>query len=783
MRIRNASRGVHVVQFLALLVPASCDGVHNERPDATPDVAVDVAADGTTDVAADGTPDVAADGIVDAVADVAADAAVDATVDAAVSAPTILFVTQVPHSGFTTVGSTFGNHRASLDAVPRGGSLMLRYADGALRDLTREAGYGMEGMQGDRAIAVREPCVHWDGRRALFSMTVGAPAMRYQLRTYRWQLYEVTGLGVGERASIARVEGQPAEYNNVSPAYGSDDRVIFASDRPPSGAAHHYPQLDEYESAPTTTGIYAIDAGRRALSLLEVSPSGVTSLRVDGAGRVVFTKWDHLQRDQQADAPATMATYGGFTWADEGADAARSTVLRGAEMFPEARTLNDPAYDARWALHSFNHFLPWQIAQDGTGEETLNHVGRQELGGSYTDGSFRGDANLTYFTPESTHRNRLKIVGSAGLLHLRESPVEAGLFYATYAPEFATDGSGAILRVRAAPTVNPEDMVLEAVTHPDCFRAPNSAAEVPASTGRYRNPLPLSDGTVAAVYSRAPTPNRNRGTGAAPDWLYDFRLVRLRADGAYQRNGEPLTAGLRASVQWWSPDALIAWSGTLWELDPVEVHARPRPPMGASTLEAPETAMFSEARVDVVRLRAWLRDNNLALLVGRNVTVRDRADVQQPYNLAVPGGARSVPRGGAVYEVSHLQFVQGDALRGYGGVTSPRAGRRLLARPMHAPTLPAQTPPGAPEGSVAVAADGSFAAFVPAGRAMSWQLTDPRGAPVVRERNWVSFVAGEIRLCPSCHGVNRASQTGTPEVTNAPAALRARLAAWAAAHP
>jgi hypothetical protein len=36
--------------------------------------------------------------------------------------------------------------------------------------------------------------------------------------------------------------------------YGSDDRIIFTSDRPRNGKRHLYPQLDEYETAPTNTG-------------------------------------------------------------------------------------------------------------------------------------------------------------------------------------------------------------------------------------------------------------------------------------------------------------------------------------------------------------------------------------------------------------------------------------------------------------------------------------------------------------------------------------------------
>src|SRR5690606_16504202 len=83
----------------------------------------------------------------------------------------ILFVGQVPQpADFATIGSTFANHQGSVGSAPRGGGLFIRYPDGSLRELTREAGYGMEGFQGAQSIAVRDPQVHWSGTKAIFSM-------------------------------------------------------------------------------------------------------------------------------------------------------------------------------------------------------------------------------------------------------------------------------------------------------------------------------------------------------------------------------------------------------------------------------------------------------------------------------------------------------------------------------------------------------------------------------------------------------------------------------------
>jgi len=66
---------------------------------------------------------------------------------------------------------------------------------------------------------------------------------------------------------------------------------------------------------------------------------------------------------------------------------------------------------------------------------------------------------------------------------------------------------------------------------------------------------------------------------------------------------------------------------------------------------------------------------------------------------------------------------------------------------------------------------------------MTWQLTAPDGSGVVRERNWVTFAPGEIRVCASCHGVNTKNQAGAPDPTNPPEALRQLMKSWKAANP
>lgn len=147
----------------------------------------------------------------------------------------ILFATQATVSGFTSRTSTFGNHLSTAQSAPRGGDLMIRYSEGSLRNLTREAGFGSAGFQGANAVAVREPLVRWSGSKALVSMVIGSPDRQYVWQDYYWQIYEASGLHKGAAVQITKVPNQPGTFNSVSQFYASDERVLFTSDRPHGG--------------------------------------------------------------------------------------------------------------------------------------------------------------------------------------------------------------------------------------------------------------------------------------------------------------------------------------------------------------------------------------------------------------------------------------------------------------------------------------------------------------------------------------------------------------------
>lgn len=703
----------------------------------------------------------------------------------------ILFVTQVPiPSDFRTITSSFGNHLGDPHPAGRGGDLYLRYEDGTLRNLTAEAGFGEEGLQGANSISVRQPSVHWSGTKAVFSMVVGAPTAQGQAGPWFFQLYEVTGFGPGDTATITKVPGQPADANNVAPTYASDDRILFTSDRPRASdaasddVAHLYPQLDEYEEAVTTTGLWSLDPASGELFLMQHSPSGSYTPIVASSGLVMFTRWDHLVRDQQADLERQgVGNFTTWNWSDESPSSV--PTQSNDEVFPEPLNTwiqfieQNPGYTGPLAGYephltgnTFNHFSLWQVRQDGSEEETAIHIGRQELHVGVPR-SRKDDPAITDFYLDTANQ----VANKNAILNLfmaREDPLQPGRYLAVDAHEHRAHTSGQLITLTVPDGTNPDDSVVGYVTP----RSTYDDVPTPDHSGHYRNPVPMSDGQWLAVHTPHVEWDTNLGTEEFPDALYEFRLVELTADFPYLTAGEKLTEGISKSVQYWNPDVLVSYDGEFWELDPVEVVARPAPAATLPSLPDPEMQVLQFMNVDLQNLVAWLKQKDLALIVSRDVTQRDANDRQQPFNLQVPGGqAKTIGApGDTVYDVAHLQLFQADQLRSIStnaGVPVP--GRRVLPQPMHDDGGLNVPNPTGPAGSVAVAPDGSTAALVPARRAMSWQTTDGSGEPVVRERYWLTFQPGEVRTCTVCHGLNSQDQAGALAPSNQPEALRILL--------
>jgi len=721
----------------------------------------------------------------------------------------IVFVTQPPiprelngtvSNTFLSVVTVFGNQQADTAHAARGGDLWLMLTHTNLVNLTQRAGFGTNGLQHGVGIAVRDPAVHWSGKKVLFSMVVGAPTNSTDPTKFFWQLYELTNLDAvianpGTNPVIVKISNQPTNCNNVTPCYATDGRIIFMSDRPYLG---QFAALDEYKGQPTITGTYSLDPSTGDLKMLEHTPSGAFNPFIDSSGRLILTRWDHLSQDPLAANDRIGVSYGGpstngaFNFLSESqfSPSENTNIL---ETFPEPRKF-DTSYTTQLGVNGqdFNLFFPWAVDQDGGNEEVVNHVGRHELFFPTVNSpffqSFTGDTNLFTVT-NLTLRLASGVVSAntnnlVGMFQITEDPRTNGLFWGVQAGDISpfggTHSSGQIVTLTAGPNLNPDNMVVNFITSP-------AAAGGPSVLGMFRNPLPMSDGTLVAAFSDSANSiagyDVNIGTPTLPVSKYHFRLITVTNGNPYWVTNQFLTGGIQNTSIFWEGNILVTNISTLWELQPVEVRARNIPVAAKSGVASVEQQVFAEEGVDLPTFQADLAARGVALCVSRNVTARDNADKEQPYNLRVPGGSNSIANSGKVYDITHLQFFQADYLRGYtngpGGLPMP--GRRILAVPMHALTNfnYASSHTNVPLGGTQLMPDGSQATFIPANRAVTWQLTGTNSNDsVVKERYWISFRPGEIRTCANCHGINTVDQMGRPAPTNAPLALRQLLRLW-----
>lgn len=765
--------------------------------------------------------------------------AVTSSLDAAFPTKPVLFVTQVPmpdeinsHTDAQckmSCASPIQNPLGDTASAGRGGALMIYYPAalnpatslGSVVNLTAKAGFGVvnasgvsSGLQaGANAIAVQHPCLDWSGTKAIFSMVVGAPATAADTTTFHWQLYEITNFDKASVAAntgplITKVPNQPASYNNLHACYGTNGRILFTSDRPRNGQANLYPQRDEYLVLPCNTGLWSLDPTSSASgNLFQIAhmPSGAFSPILDSYGRLLFSQWDHLVRDRSTvyDRPPVAAN--GENWAittngmgNWDSEAPSSIFTAGTnDQYPEPRNFDQTSL---LTIHlnghttngnAFNFFLLWMIHEDGSNHEIINHMGRQELHRSGTGVLAAGvDPNILAF--DATVAPVRKYVDH--MLAVVESPLSQGLYYGIDAPDLGTHGAGQIFTLTGSPNLNPDPAAASHMTLNYLAPTSNAAPKPSNFANVYRNACPMTDGALLASWSTATAFDVNIGTATAPLSRFDFRLKTLKPGNAALGEGlipdQALTSGLLGiNLQWYSNGATISYNGPLWELDPVEVVSRNKPTTLTAPIDPVEQQVFNEEGVDAPTLQSYLRSRDLALIVSRDVTRRDKADKQQPYNLRITGtNHQTVANAGQLYDVGWLQIFQADALRGLtNGTGIPVPGRRVLPTLLSAATMAEMpTQAGAPPGAVKLGVDGSLAAIVPARKGVTWHLTAGAGAnteSIVKERFWVNFAPGEVRSCTNCHGLNNTDQAGQLKPTNKPEALRELLQFWKLNNP
>jgi len=137
------------------------------------------------------------------------------------------------------------------------------------------------------------------------------------------------------------------------------------------------------------------------------------------------------------------------------------------DVFPELNDKKDPTAEQYTNFsgqivpleepNGFNQFIVWQINEDGSEEETINHAGRNEFGGMFMDGVFKNDP-LLVFAMGTFSKNPIRdtVRGDAGIFQLREDTSKPGRYYGTYAQEFRRQSAGRIFEFELPPGPPPK---------------------------------------------------------------------------------------------------------------------------------------------------------------------------------------------------------------------------------------------------------------------------------------------------------------------------------------
>ena len=178
--------------------------------------------------------------------------------------------------------------------------------------------------------------------------------------------------------------------------------------------------------------------------------------------------------------------YGTFNYSDECATATYDLQNPDrTEVFPEPRGCRtDLLNGTNLNGHSFNQFFPWQINEDGTEHETLNHIGRHEFHG-YFDVNPNDDPNLHYHHSDLPRTNKNSVVN---ILQVKEDATQPGTYYATDAPEFGTHASGQIISFSCRHTLNADPAAISYVTHRDTANTDDTPSA--NHSGLYRDRCP-----------------------------------------------------------------------------------------------------------------------------------------------------------------------------------------------------------------------------------------------------------------------------------------------------
>ena len=213
----------------------------------------------------------------------------------------IVFVSRnLQHDGnfyFPEAGLLPGMGPFSRTAVT-GGKLLMRDASGnifTLIDSTMNFG-------GIRLIDVQQPCVHWNGRKIVFS-GIEHPDSSWRIYELRSDLTRLVKITQTDRnidlSQFGNASYRFRKYDDIDPIYLPDGKIVFASTR--------YPTLSVYKGY-QTTNLYIVDTTGADMFRITTERNGGEKPSIDPAsGRILYSRW-WVNIDRPSDLSGTGVT-------------------------------------------------------------------------------------------------------------------------------------------------------------------------------------------------------------------------------------------------------------------------------------------------------------------------------------------------------------------------------------------------------------------------------------------------------------------------------------------
>jgi len=182
----------------------------------------------------------------------------------------------------------------NITSYSPGGQLLIRF-----NSTTKSVAYRITQPLTLNDGDVSDPESSFDGKKLVFALRCGINASGLCNGNNTWNIWEYDMTGVDIKNGILRQITDDLVYNDVDPAYLSDGRIVFSSNRQEMSqqvmsnmAVESYPSLDESQGEPASV-LHIMAADGSNVEQISFGQSHDRNPVPAADGTILFSRWDH----------------------------------------------------------------------------------------------------------------------------------------------------------------------------------------------------------------------------------------------------------------------------------------------------------------------------------------------------------------------------------------------------------------------------------------------------------------------------------------------------------